>query len=79
MINTLYIESPELLDVYIEKSGLKIGYIVGRLGISRQGFRKKKLGINSFRASEVFELCDLLRISAADKEKIFCFKGKQKH
>lgn len=78
MVNTLYIESPELLDEYIKKSGLKIGHIVKQLGLSRYGFIKKQKGINTFKASEVFLLCDMLNISEKDREKIFCFKSYQK-
>ena len=62
----------DLLDEYIEKSGLKIGFIVDKLGISRQAFDKKRKGKAAFRASEVFVLCNLLNISNEDdKNKIF--------
>jgi hypothetical protein len=61
-----------LLDEAIEQSGLKVGYIVDALGISRQAFDKKRKGINAFRKSEVYVLCDLLRITdAGQKTKIF--------
>lgn len=73
MVKTLYIGvNSDLLDKYIRESGLKIGYIVEQLGISRQGFIKKKKGQISFKASEVFTLCDLLNIQDDDKQKIFC-------
>lgn len=61
----------QLLDVYIEKSGLKISFIVEKLGISRNAFDKKRKGITPFRVSEVYVLCDLLHISDEDKGKIF--------
>lgn len=64
-----------LLDNYIENSGLKIGFIVEKLGISRQSFDKKRKGDTPFRASEVYVLCDLLNIGESDKPKIFCPKG----
>lgn len=66
MINT------QLLEKEIDGSGLKIGYIVEKLGISRQGFDKKRKGVIPFRASEVYVLCDLLKISDEKKPKIFC-------
>lgn len=61
----------QLLDEAIEKSGLKISYIVECLGLSRQGFDKKRKGITPFRASEIYVLCDLCHISEADRPKIF--------
>lgn len=62
-----------LLEDYIENSGYKIGYIVEQLGISRQAFDRKMKNKNKFRASEVYVLCDLLKISKKDKQKIFMF------
>lgn len=64
MVNT------QLLDAYIEKSGLKIGYICKKLGITRQAFGKKRRGISPFKAAEVYVLCDLCHI-ADDRDKIF--------
>lgn len=62
----------ELLEDYIKKSGLRIGFICHQLGISRQMFDRKRKGKNSFRQSEVYVLCDLLKISDdATKVKIF--------
>lgn len=60
-----------LLDEFIEASGLRIGFIVGKLGISRQAFDQKRNGIISFRASEVYVLCDLLKIPEDVKPEIF--------
>lgn len=64
MVNT------QLLDSYIEKSGLKIGYICDRLGITRQAFGKKRRGVSPFKAAEVYVLCDICHITD-DKDKIF--------
>lgn len=62
----------ELLDKYIDESGYKTGYIVEKLGISREAFNKKRKGLIPFRISEVFVLCSLLNISDEDtKNKIF--------
>lgn len=74
MDKTQHIDST-LLENYIEKSGLKIGFIVNKLGISRQSFDMKRKGNTPFRASEVYVICDLLKISENDKSKIFCPKG----
>ena len=71
MVRTQDVDT-ELLDEYIEKSGLRMGYIVDTLGISRQAFDKKRKGIISFRAPEVYVLCDLLKIPSDIKPKIFC-------
>lgn len=71
MVKTQNIDT-ELLDKAIEDSGLKVSYIVDTLGISRQAFDKKRKGDYAFRKSEVYVLCDLLRISDdALKTKIF--------
>ncbi len=63
----------QLLDSIIKNSGYKIGYIAEILGISRQAFNKKLKGDTPFRGSEVYVLCDLLKISDTDKKKIFCY------
>lgn len=70
MVKTQDVDT-ELLNEYIEKSGLRIGYIVETLGISRQAFDKKRKGIIAFRAPEVYVLCDLLKIPEDIKPKIF--------
>lgn len=68
--NAIY--NSDLLNKYIDNSGLKIGFIVEKLGISRQAFDKKRKGETAFRASEVFVLCTLLNITDDDiKNKIF--------
>lgn len=74
MIKTQDVDT-ELLDDYIENSGLRISYLCETLGISRQAFDKKRKGLISFRASEVYVLCDLLRIPPDMKKIIFCLSG----
>lgn len=64
-------DSHKSLDDYIENSGYKIGYICEMLGLSRQGFDKKRKGLSPFKASEVYVLCDILNISDEDKHFIF--------
>lgn len=61
----------QLLDEKIEESGLKLGFIVDTLGLSRQGFDKKRKGITPFKAPEIYVLCDLLKISNTERESIF--------
>jgi hypothetical protein len=64
----------ELLDDYIAKSGLKISFIAQKLGISVQSFGQKRNNLSSFKAAEIYVLCDLLNITD-DKDVIFCSKG----
>lgn len=71
MVKTQYVDT-ELLDEYIEKSGLRVAFICEQLGISRQAFDRKRKGKIAFRQSEVYVVCDLLHITdVADKTKIF--------
>lgn len=65
MVNT------PLLDKCIDKSGLKIGYIIEKLGLSRNGFDKKRKGVTPFRTAEIYVLCDLLKLSEENKNNIF--------
>lgn len=61
----------ELFESYVKESGLRIGFICERLGISRQAFALKRQGKIPFKGDEVLVLCDLLRIPKKDKIKIF--------
>lgn len=61
----------QLLDKAIEESGIKISFICEKLGISRQGFDKKRKGITPFRGAEIYVICDLCRIPERDKSLIF--------
>ena len=65
MLNT------QLLDEKIEKSGFKVGYLVENLGLSRNGFDKKRKGKTPFRTAEIYVLCDLLKLSESEKTDIF--------
>ena len=65
MVNT------QLLDAKINSSGLRIGYIVDTIGLSRNGFDKKRKGKNKFRKAEIYVLCDLLHLTEEDKQAIF--------
>jgi len=61
----------QLLDEKIEKSGFRVGYLIENLGLSRNGFDKKRKGKTPFRTAEIYVLCDLLRLSEAEKAAIF--------
>lgn len=74
MVKTRYVDT-ELLDKYISDSGLKVGFIVEKLGISRQAFDRKRKGEVAFRAAEIYVICDLCKIPDIDKPKIFCLEG----
>jgi predicted transcriptional regulator len=70
MTKTSTIDST-LLKEKINESGLKSSYIADTLGISRQSFSNKIKGETSFRASEVYVMCDLLRLDGNERIKIF--------
>lgn len=63
--------NPELLNSKIAESGIMIKKITQELGLSRQGFAKKRCGLTPFRKAEVYVLCDLLKITLPEREKIF--------
>ena len=74
MVKTQYVDT-EMLDKYISDSGLRVGFIVDALGISRQAFDRKRKGEIAFRAAEIYVICDLCKIPNEDKPKIFCLSG----
>ena len=65
MVNT------QLLDEKIKASGLRVGFIVDKIGISRQAFDKKRKGKTSFRVAEIYVISDLLNLNDESKMKIF--------
>lgn len=70
MVKTQNVDT-ELLKKAIVKSGLKLSYIVDTLGMSRQAFHKKQKGDTPFRQSEVYVICDLLKLNPEESSKIF--------
>lgn len=70
MVKTQNIDT-ELLEKAIDRSGLKINYILDQLGITRQAFDRKRKGRYAFRQSEVYVLCDLLKLNDEQKTNIF--------
>ena len=65
MLNT------QMLDKKIEESGFKVSFLIEKLGLSRNGFDKKRKGKTPFRTAEIYVLCDLLKLSEVDKRDIF--------
>lgn len=63
-----------LLEQYIEKSGYKKSFIAKQLGITAYCFSLKLNNKSEFKANEIAILCELLKISAEDKEAIFFAK-----
>ena len=68
----------ELLNKFIDESGLKIAFICEKLGISQTAFNKKRTGKTPFRGSEIYVLQDLCGINNDDSVKIFYPKSTQK-
>lgn len=65
MVNT------QLLDEKLEQSGYRISHIVSTLGLSKNGFEKKRKGITPFRAAEIYVISDLLKLTDQEKNEIF--------
>ena len=61
----------ELLEYYIERSGLKRGHIAAQVGLTRQGFRNCLKKPDTFRVSQAGILCELLGIEDDHRELIF--------
>lgn len=61
----------QLLEKKIADSGIKVSFIISKLGLSPEGFYKKKRGETPFRVAEIYVLCDLLRLTEAEKSLIF--------
>lgn len=54
MINT------ELINETIEKKGIKLKFIAGKIGISSTALRKKINNVYEFKVSEAVILCEVL-------------------
>lgn len=66
----------ELLNKYIDDSGLKISYIAKQLGRSRYGFMQKRDNKSEFLPSEIEKLCVLLRIDTLEERDRVFFANK---
>lgn len=61
----------------IDKCGYKLRFVAKKVGVSYQGFLNKARNKSEFKASEIQGLCDLLHLSAQQKEEIFfCNKSR---
>ena len=60
-----------LLEEKMESSGLKYSYIADQLGISPQGFIKKRKGQIPFTIREVGLMKTLLGLTNSERDKIF--------
>ncbi|MGM9648838.1 MAG: toxin-antitoxin system, antitoxin component, Xre family protein [Butyricicoccaceae bacterium] len=60
-----------MLKSKIAGSGLKIGYVIDKIGISYQCFLNKLHNKSDFKAREIQILCEVLSLSNAEKEAIF--------
>ena len=65
MVNT------QKIDEAIEKSGLKVGFICEKIGITRQGFDLKKKNKRPFRKAELFVLFNLLGVPDTEQPNFF--------
>ena len=60
-----------LLEQYIQKSGYKKSFIANQIGKTAYGFSLKVNNKSEFKANEITVLCELLSISAKDRDAIF--------
>ena len=61
----------QMLKRVIDESGYTKNYIAKHLNITPQGLYKKRIGETEFTVDEMKKLCVLLKISNAEREKIF--------
>ncbi len=60
------------LNEEIKRSGLKKGWIAAKLGLSSYGFLRKIKNESQFKAGEIKDLCQLLKItSLKERDEIF--------
>lgn len=60
-----------LLKKKIDESGLKVTFIIEKLGLSPNGFYKKLNGVTPFRVAEIYVICDLLKLTEEERQAIF--------
>ncbi len=61
----------EALDKLIDQSGLRIGYLAAKCGLSRAGFHKKRTGQTEWTATEIRTLRHELNMTLAQTKDIF--------
>ena len=57
----------QMLRQIVRDSGLKYQYIAEKMGLSRFGLMKKIDGENEFKASEIENLCEILKIDSLEQ------------
>lgn len=62
------------LNRKINASGMKRKYIAEKLGLSPYGLSKKISNENEFKVSEVEKICNILNMTADEREDIFFAK-----
>lgn len=60
-----------LLNETLEKSGYKRSYIAEKLNLTTYGLSLKLNGYNEFKASEIYKLSELLKLSLKERDEIF--------
>lgn len=61
----------DLLLEVIRGSGLRLGYIAEKLGITYYSLHKKIYNVTQFKATEIQTVSELLKLSVEQREKIF--------
>ncbi|MCD7810385.1 MAG: helix-turn-helix domain-containing protein [Ruminococcus sp.] len=61
----------QMLREKIKMSGYKMRFIAEKVGLTYQGLFNKIENRRSFRANEIYALCQLLDIHGEEKERIF--------
>lgn len=67
-----------LLNYKIKESGIKLGTLADKLGLSRAGLYNKINGISEFYGGEILTLSEVLGLSTEDRENIFFNKKVDK-
>lgn len=61
----------EALREAIKRSGYRIYYIAENLGLTYTGLQKKVNGETEFKATEISKLSEMLKLSVAERDRIF--------
>lgn len=62
----------------MQESGYRMNYIAKQTGLSYQGMRNKIKNTQDFRVGEIEKLCELLKLSDAERTEIFFAKNVDK-
>ena len=64
----------ELFKQKADEKGLKLSYISEQLGITHEGFIKKRRGIIPFKVREINIITEILGLTASERDRIFGLK-----